>query len=198
MIISLTAEVETLEKLNRQLDNIILAVNTFEKKEPTTNLDSLETARVVPGIDHNRNVADSELSPKRIGEMNRLAFVKDAAGHGIPLRHIKGVLFRNSNENFVGIAYASECNPNRWWLGLPVKDYSGMVLLCENDRNQKISFIFPECFTSKYKNLFSKDKEGHQLKFNITHRDGIYTLSMPNQSPICINEYINVFDNLKP
>lgn len=198
LIISLTAEIEILEKLKRQLDNIILAVNTFGEIESTTNVDSLQAARVAPSFGHTRNMTDIGLSPKRIGAMNRLAFVKDAEEHGISLRPVKGVLFRNSNQNFVGIAYASECNPNRWWLGLPLKEYSGMVLLCENDRNKKISFVFPEKFYFQHKDHFSRDKEGGQLKFNISHHNGIYTLSMPSQNPMCINEYINVFDNLKP
>jgi hypothetical protein len=179
-VISHTKVVEKLNKLQTQLEQITTVFESIER-----NKNNREHSSVVKGI-----------SPKRKGQIRRQEFIKAAQRKHIELIYEKGVTCRNRDGGLVGIGYASEVIPNKWWLGLPKKDYNTLVLLCENEYGEVTSFIFTKSFYEKYKNSFSMDKERQQFKFNIELKDGRYMMKITGPNDIYINENIDNFDNL--
>jgi hypothetical protein len=133
---------------------------------------------------------------KQIGKEQRKTFIQETNKRNIILSEEKGLLYRDKLGGLVGIAYASERTPNRWWLGLPNKKYRTIVLMCRNDRLKTTYFIFPYTFCERYQDGFGTDKKENQFKFNISLKDGLYTLTIPDSKPITINEYIDKFDNI--
>lgn len=135
-------------------------------------------------------------SYKQIGREERKIFIQEAKKKGIILSEEKGPLYRDKLGGLVGIPYASERQPDRWFLGLPNKKYHNIVFICKNDRSERIYFILPYTFCAKYQDKFGTDKKTKQIKLNISLKNGIYTLIIPDSEPITINEYIDKFDNI--
>jgi hypothetical protein len=135
---------------------------------------------------------------KQIGKEERENFIREAETRGIILSKEKGQLYRDISNGLVGIAYASECEntPNRWFLGLPNKEYRTIVLICRDEHLKTTYFIFPYTFCTQYQDKFGTDKKDEQIKFNVSVKNGIYTIKVPDSEPIIINEYIDKYDNI--
>ena len=162
-------------------------------REIETALISL-TQKVTLNMDTAQN---TNKSYKQIGKEERKIFTQEAKKKGIILSEEKGPLYRDKLGGLVGIPYASERNPNRWWLGLPNKKYQNIVLICKNEFSERTYFIFPYTFCAKYQDKLGTDKKEKQIKLNVLMKNGIYTLIIPDSEPITINEYIDKFDNIQ-
>jgi hypothetical protein len=180
-VLSHTRIVETLEKLEKQLNEITTTFNAL--KRSTNRPDS--------------DLIDTGLSHKQMGQIMREKFAEKIRDLGIKASQIRGVRYKIGNDKNAGIAYASERpgSPNKWWLGLPKEDFDVIVLLCKDEYEKVIDFIFPKEFYDVHKNSFSEDQNG-QLKFNIMLRNGSYTMKLPGKRNIFINEYIGAIKNL--
>ncbi len=181
---------ETIVAFAKDLD----LVGRLEKqyREIETALISLDR-KVTLNIDTPHNTSKSY---KKIGKEERLIFIQEAKRKGIILSEEKGPLYKDKLGRLVGIPYASERKPGRWFLGLPNRKYQGIVLICINEFSERTYFIFPPAFCAKYQDKLSTDKKEKQIKFNVLMKKGIYTLIIPDSEPIIINEYIDKFDNI--
>jgi hypothetical protein len=179
-IVAFAKDLDLIGRLEKQYREIETAVASLDQK---VNLN----------IDIPQNVNKSY---KQIGKEERIIFIQEARKKGIILSEEKGPLYKDNLGGLVGIPYASERKPGRWWLGLPNKKYQNIVLICKNEFSKRIYFIFPYAFCVKYDDKLSTDKKEKQIKFNILMKNGIYTLIIPDSKPIIINEYINRFDNI--
>lgn len=171
-------------------------------------LDSLETQykeieRTVNAIQNGSN-ADAcsptlrEMSAKAKGDIRREEFVDAIQKQGYEINHYKKhVLYTIAPDKIIGIAYASEVQPNKWWLGLPVENYHAFVLLCENEQGLVNRFIFPKTFYNEHRSKFSRDQDGKQLKFNIMLQNGRYALKIPSHRDIYINIYLDKLEHLQ-
>jgi hypothetical protein len=107
--------------------------------------------------------------------------------HGIRLTPIKGkTIFSNENNNRVGIAYASEVNPNRWFLGLPENGFEHAVLLCEDNSKNLKACILPNAFFQEYGKFLSRSNG--QLKFNIQKRYDNYFVIVPQHDEMNLKD----------
>jgi len=186
IIISAAKDLDILERIEKQYKEMEIVVSSFMQKGDFSE-------------DYKQNAKTSKQDSRQNGEEERQIFVEEAKKRNIDLVKEKGrreVLYKNKLGGLVGIAYAYECTSDRWWLGLPIKKYQTMVLICKNENSKKVYFILPRIFCEKYNDRFSTDYKKAQYKFNISVKDGLYTLTIPNIEPICINEYINQFDNI--
>lgn len=192
VIISAAKDLEILERLEKQYAKLEIVVSSFIQKG---NFDE----------DYEQNAKTSKQESRQIAEEERQIFIEEAKKRNIDLIREKGrreVLYRNKLGELVGIAYAYECIPDHWWLGLPNKKYQAMVLICKNESSKIMYFIFPRIFCEKYQDKFSIDWKKAQFKFNISVKNGLYTLIIPDTElipdtePIVINEYINKFENI--
>jgi len=183
--------VEELEVLEKQLDQSIDSLDSLEKlvKQNNMNFSSVQISPLP-------TLKDKRISPKKKGDEIRKTFVSRVQNQGIHIAQLKGVQYKVNNKNFIGIAYSSEIRTNRWFLGLPFKNFDTIVLLCEKRNGQILNFIFSKDFYDKVKNQLSKD-DNDQIKFNISFRNGEYQFMIPQSGYEKINSFIDNFDNLK-
>ncbi|HUU19564.1 MAG TPA: hypothetical protein VMW72_20610 [Sedimentisphaerales bacterium] len=179
-IVSFAKDLDLIGRLEKQYREIETAVISLDQK-------------VKLNIDTPQNTNKSN---KQIGKEERIIFIQEAKEKGIILSEERGPLYKDNLGGLVGIPYASECKPDRWWLGLPNKKYQNIVLICKNESSERAYFIFPYTFCAKYQDKFGTDKKAKQIKFNVSLKNGIYTLLIPDSEPITINEYIDKFDNI--
>lgn len=179
-IVAAAKDLDLLERLEKQYKEIETAIISFAQKG-SFNMGSSQNIK---------------LSNIKIGEEERKVFIQELKKRNIILSKEKGQLYKDKLGGLVGIAYASECASDRWWLGLPNKKHRTIVLMCKNDCSKTTYFIFPYIFCERYQDEFGTDKKARQIKFNISLKNGIYTLRMPYSKPITINEYIDKFDNI--
>jgi len=139
---------------------------------------------------------DPSPTPRMTGEYRRQNFVEELSYRGVELIHEGGSLYKTQEGGLVGIAYASERQRNRWFLGLPQRDYFCVVLLCESRRGEILNFIFPEDFYVKHKDEYSES--GGQLKFNLVLKWDKYQMTIPGVGPITIDDFKDNYKALKP
>lgn len=102
-----------------------------------------------------------ELSAKAHGEQRRRRWV---AEHAPSLKHEKGQIYRGESGARVGIAFATERQPNKWFLGLPAESFDEAVLLCETEEGDLDAFLLDERFLHEYGALLTRSGAG--VKFN--------------------------------
>jgi hypothetical protein len=150
--------VEEIERLSNILADINVKVDSLEKKIKTP--DSVTDNSVSQNSDQLISRLDSLVrsssiskyikdSPRVRGETKRREFVDSVKKAGINLIHQRGALYATEHNGLVGIAYASERQPDRWFLGLPDNDYAALALICETDDHDLLNFVLPRDFFDK-------------------------------------------------
>lgn len=174
--------------LNRYID----LENSFKHLE--NKIKSFQTNKALPTESFSTQLSDSAiqdkpLSNREIGALKRHEFVRDIKLHeDFTLLESKGAIFSTNSREAVGIAYASERQQNRWFLGLPDSDYYAFVLLCQPKIGGMKRFILPRDFYQRIRNHLSE--KNNQLKFNVSKRKSRYYLSIPNMGNIDISDYL--------
>lgn len=190
-IVAFAKDLDLIGRLEKQYREIETAVISLEKKIKL-NIDTPQNA--------NKSSIQIGKTVRQIGILTgkekRIIFIQEAKKKGIFLSEEKGPLYRDKSGGLVGIAYASERTPNRWFLGLPNKKYQNIVLICKNEFSERTYFIFPYAFCAKNQDKLGTDKKEKQIKFNVLMKNGIYALKIPDSEPITINEYIDKLDNI--
>jgi len=116
---------------------------------------------------------------REIGKKLREVFLSKLEGEGIHLQLIKGTtIYRTQSGKRVGIASATERQPHRWFLGLPVGGFDHAVLLCQREKGDLVEVSLPENFFMKYGSSMSQSKG--QVKFNIVQRGSEVLVLVPN------------------
>lgn len=174
--------------LNRYVD----LENSFKYLE--NKIKSFHTNKALPSESFSTLLSDSAnqdrpLSNREIGALKRHEFVRDIKLHeDFTLLESKGAIFSTNSRETVGIAYASERQENRWFLGLPDSDFYAFVLLCQPKIGGLKRFILPSDFYQRIRNHLSE--KNNQLKFNVSKKKSRYYLSVPNIGNIDISDYL--------
>ena len=179
-----TRTLENLEKIEKKLGEI-----------------TMDLERLIASGNHAAEPVVSSKSSKKLSLERareiRNQFVALLETQGRAVSRIQGQRLYSIDKKLVGIGYASEQSPNKWWIGLPMKQYDALVLLCEDEYRKVAKFIFPKSFYEKYRENFSKNKKGNEIQFNIALEDHHYTMQMPGCGhDISIDIYENAFNNL--
>lgn len=106
-------------------------------------------------------------SRKARGKASRDEYLRGLLTKGIHLSRLKGRTFQTSSGKRVGIAYASEVNANKWWMGLPDGQYDVVVLLCETGSGETLDFVLPPDFVNRVwrrLTLSNEQREWHVVK----------------------------------
>lgn len=109
--------------------------------------------------------------------------------------NIGGTTYKTKTGNLVGIAYASERKSNRWFLGLPSKNYSSVALICENKSGELLNFVLPKDFLHSNLDKLSHDENGN-LKFNIFLKGENYKLRVPKEGYENIDSFEGTYSPL--
>jgi hypothetical protein len=177
------AESEKLEKI----ENLI-----SRHKQIASELEGLRSGAPQIAQQKNRRTMVNPVSESRstqmaasreLGEQIRSEFISKRKAEGIHLQLIKGkTIFRTRSGKRVGLAVATERQPNRWFLGLPAGGFDHAVLICQRENGEVIDIPLPEKFFEQYGADMSESKG--QLKFNVVNRDSGLLVQVPGTDGI--------------
>lgn len=185
--------IEEIERLIKRWEEINSAIDLLENKvNSSTNLEEVIS---IPTENMLISKKFEGLSPKKKGKVCRDEIIYELEKKGISLHHMAGTTYKTRNGKLVGIAYASERLPNRWFLGLPSKNYNSAILMCENKNGKFLNFILSEDFLRKYIKMLSQDDYG-QIKFNIFFKNEHYQLRIPGEGYVNIDNFLNNYLSL--
>jgi len=177
------AESEKLEKIKNLISRHSQIISELEGlRSGSPQMPQQKTRRVIARpVDESRS--KQMLSSRELGEKIRYEFLREREGEGIHLQLIKGkTIFRTRSGKRVGLAVATERQPNRWFLGLPAGGFDHAVLLCKRENGEVIDIPLPEKFFEKYGNDMSESKG--QLKFNVVDRGSGLLVQVPGTDGI--------------
>jgi hypothetical protein len=162
-----------------QMDGVIKFARIIKEADDAFQNSRLVVERISAQLEPNRDVLASvegarpfEPSPatadlpsgKARGKACRDEYLRGLISKGIHLTRLKGRAFRTSSGKQVGIAYASERQANKWWMGLPDRHYDVVILLCEASSGETLDFVLPPDFINRVwdrLSLSNKQKEWH-------------------------------------
>jgi len=114
----------------------------------------------------------STVNRKQLGSSVRLAF---AQAHD--LAQVKGVVYSNAAGSTFGVTMASEDKRgDKWFLGLPDRQYRAIALLCL-DGSSQLDFVIPaQSLAAVWSQL---SRSGEEVKFNVKRERLSYMLIVP-------------------
>jgi len=185
---------EKLESLIGRYENLIrdisslAAEDTGSKSRPGPLED-----RIIEGSTMGKNL--NSTSGKRAGKKIRSTFLRILSEKGIQLRQITGTIYETQSGRKVGIAVATECRPDRWFLGLPIGGFDHAILLCERETGDTEEFWLPKSFFDHYGGSMSRS--GDQLKFNIARKGNGYVVLVPGTTGVSTSSFRKDYALLK-
>jgi hypothetical protein len=111
------------------------------------------------------------------GRRARQEFLSFLKSRGVILRPEKGdAIYKKTSGENVGVSYASERQPNKWFMGLPTRGYMDAILLCESERGVN-RLVLDRMFLAKYGASLSRSNG--QFKINVVRRgDGEFSMKV--------------------
>ncbi|MBW1858172.1 MAG: hypothetical protein JRI42_07875 [Deltaproteobacteria bacterium] len=174
---SVLSESEKLEKIELLINRHGQIVLELEELRGNKSI-SVSTPNAVKKESLGKDTMTLALA-REIGKKLREVFLSKLEGEGIHLQLIKGTtIYRTQSGKRVGIASATERQPHRWFLGLPVGGFDHAVLLCQREKGDLVEVSLPENFFMKYGSSMSQSKG--QVKFNIVQRGSEVLVLVPN------------------
>jgi hypothetical protein len=188
---------ERLKKVDSLIDRherLLRDISDLESEDRGTRhlQDTRVGSRVVSGKDVRRLGAESA---RGVGRAIRMDFLKKASEKGIHLEHIKGSVYETKSGHKVGIAVATERNPDRWFLGLPVMGFDHAVLLCKRDTGDTVEVCLPKNFFDEYGSKMSQS--GGQVKFNVARRGSGYAILVPGTDGVSVSKFLGDYSLLR-
>ena len=116
------------------------------------------------------------------------------------MKHEKGIAYSTPTGRLVAMPFATDRNPDRWFLGAPIKLFKGqetptLALLCENEKTL-MDFVIPPGEAAKLVRLLTANSHG-QLMFNVARRgEGHFELLVPPGSAWDISKYLHAHQYL--
>ncbi len=116
------------------------------------------------------------------GERARQVIVEMLDCAGVPLRRIKGAMYLAPSGAHVGIAYATQRQPDRWFLGLTEGSFEYAILLCE-EKPEIVHAIWLSYGFFK-ENGRKLSRSGNGVKFNVSKSGSTFYLGIPGQGHV--------------
>ena len=182
-------KLEKIELLIKRHDQIVLELEELRGNNSIPVITSSFVKKQSLGKDTMSSSSTLALA-RELGKKLRKVFLSKLEGEGIHLQLIKGTtIYRTQSGKRVGIASATERQPRRWFLGLPVDSFDHAVLLCQGKKGDLVEVSLPEKFFMKYGNSMSQSKG--QVKFNIVQRDGEFLVLVPHTDGVNATPFAN-------
>ena len=182
------------EAIERYLDRLEKAMEAKEQMEG-----SLKVLEEIKSDLKNEHKAKTLESVNRSEEENRKArgerivreFLEEMIKKGIRLERIRGRgrKFKNEKGNIIGIATATEREPNKWFLGIKNGDYDFLILICDGNDGIRNAIILPRNILKRYWHFFSIEKKYNQVKFHVSKNGNRFYLDIGDK-------HIDVSDNV--
>jgi len=187
-------EVLRLAAAAREYDNALQLLREAAKRiAGKDDVGSSADQPVKGGTPDSQAKSPSLISKNERGRLRRAEYIQKLRANGIRLYHTKGRIYETPSGRRVGIAYASEVVPQKWWMGLLDEPYDVVVLLCESRSGEVIDFVLPPTFVRKVWPLFSRN--GKQREMHVQQSGVNYELE-PGKGLEKINQYRSNFREL--
>jgi hypothetical protein len=129
------------------------------------------------------------------GKKVRAAFLDSAQSAGLDLVPLRGAIFTAPDGTRVGVAVATERQPDRWFLGLAEDGFDAAVLLCQEDLSDRtLDICLPSSFVAQHASYLSRS--GGQVKFNVVRRGGRVALTIPTIGTVDVQQYLGAISGL--
>jgi len=190
--------VEDVERILEKCKELDTAIEVVESKfQKVTSAKDVENKEAAVDMLSSFNLSDAYLSDDRElskikSKPHRKKIIRELQRLGLNVVDGLGATVRTQSGELIGIPYASERKPNRWWLGLPNREYFAIILACEKENGDIINFILSNDFIKKYEEHFSQDSKG-SFKFNLVYRGGRYLLSLKEINDVVIDSFKESF-----
>jgi hypothetical protein len=188
---------ERLKKIESLIDRhekLLRDISDLDNEARGTH--ALQNTRVGSRLVRDKDLRRLDVASGRgIGRTIRMDFLKKASEEGIHLEHIRGSVYETKSGDKVGIAVATERNPDRWFLGLPLKGFDHAVLLCKRDTGDTLEICLPKNFFDENGDKMSQS--GGQMKFNVTRRGSGYAILVPGTDGISVSKFLGDYSMLK-
>jgi hypothetical protein len=193
-VLSAGERLNKIESLVERYENLVRDIANLDtngrKTQPFQN--TRVGSRLAKGrTPHTMDVA----SGRGMGRIIRMDFLKKTSEEGIHLEHIRGSIYETKSGHKVGIAVATERNPDRWFLGLPLEGFDHAVLLCKRGAGDTVEICLPKNFFEKYGDKMSQS--GGQMKFNVARRGSGYSILVPGTDGISDSKFLGDYSLLK-
>lgn len=183
LVLSESKKLEKVEFLIDRHRQIVLELEDLRINKSISDTTSKSAQKESLGKDNIMIRSSRLISSRELGKKLRERFLSKLEEKGIHLQSMKGkTIYKTKSGKRVGIAVATERQPNRWFLGLPVGGFDHAVLLCQREKGDLVEVLLPEKFFVKYDDSLSKYKD--QVKFNIVERGGGVLILVPRIGPI--------------
>lgn len=186
-----TTKVQELERLEKKLNELVTALDKVENSADPF----LTSENSFPQLLNNIDATKQQLTPKEIGRIRRKEFIQELHKLGIQLYRTDECVYKTRTDSIIGIAYASERRPNKWFLGLPIKSYHAIILLCEKKNGTILRFILPGEFFNGKKEYIRND-DGN-FKYNIVFRNEEFHIRIPKVGKANVSEFLNNYASIE-
>jgi hypothetical protein len=191
------------KELQRFIDQVQKMVIAWSKYDVLYNLQTIPVSKAEGSIIQSTNVPNQFLkgdsssisSRPALGRKRREIFLKNLREKGIVLTQEKGSTFHTVRGQKVVIASALEKN-STWWMGTPMKQYDYVVLLCQEENDNLLGFVFDAPFLVRV-----VEKLGHNYidysMYHIKRDGGSYILQLNGGEREIIDRYLSAYDCLR-
>ncbi len=187
------ARLEQVESLIHRYTGLVHEIDNLSRSDESISTPPLNKAAT--GYYGTTNGKASPKTGKEIGRTIREAFVDKLLHSGIELRPAKGVIYRTSSGSRVGIAFATERQPDRWFLGLTKGSFEHAVLLCQSETLGTLEICLPKDFFTKYGDRMSI--HNGQMKFNIVRKGNAFSILVPGTDGVSTSEFLGKYSLLR-
>lgn len=182
IVLSESGKLEKIEQLINRYRQITLELEGIKSNEFISSSFSKPINREISSKSGVGQMSNPSAS-REVGNKIRKEFVQKLEDKGIHLQLVKGkTVYLTSSGKRVGIAVATERQPHRWFLGLPVNGFDHAVLLCQHENGEVGEVFLQEKFFMEHGQDMSQSKG--QLKFNIVQRNGGLLVQVPGTDGI--------------
>lgn len=180
------ARLEQIESLIHRYTGLVNEIDNLSRSDEIMNISPLNKAVTV----HYETASGKTglNSGREIGRTIREEFVNKLLRSGIELRQSKGTIYKTSSGSRVGIAVATERQPDRWFLGLLKDSFDHAVLLCQSEKLGTIEICLPKDFFTKYGNKMSSSNG--QMKFNVVRKGKAFNILVPGTDGVSASEFL--------
>lgn len=185
-VLAASERLKKVESLIHRYEKLVCEISDLnaESRKSGSFEDTRGGRRVL--ADKDRMQPDAK-SAREIGKTIRAAFLQKVSEDGYHLRQIKGNIYETQSGQRVGIAVATERQPDRWFLGLPLRGFEHAILLCRRDTGDTMEICLPKTFFAEYGDNMSQSKG--QMKFNIARRGKGYVILVPGTGGVSVSEF---------
>ena len=183
-LISMSQKLERVEMLISRYQGLVHDVELLRQGDVDSGRNA-EMSRT-----RKKNASRTSNSNRERGREIRKNFLLKLEKKGIEWQLVKGeTIYNTRSGERIGVAVATERQPDKWFLGLPDGGFEHAVLLCKRDSGEVVEIFLHKDFFDKYGENMSRSKG--QVKFNIAKRGNVYTVQVPEKGSINPNEFFN-------